>query len=274
MEKQFAEVSGTRLAYLDTGGSGRPVILVHGNSTSCRTFRPQLESTLVDDLRLVAVDLPGHGDSGRAPVTEYGLSFYARRVNGLASVLDIEDAVLVGWSLGGHIVLECAANMPDVRGIMIYGTPPLGTPADIEKGFLPNPDFALGMTGQLSEAQAASYARSFLGDSVNQALLAEFTADILATDPNARDGLAKSVTRPSVNEVELVAHMQQPLAVLHGREERLVNLAYLRSLSMPSLWRGDIQVIDEAGHALHVEVPAAFNRLLGEFAGDVGSGVH
>lgn len=269
MEKQFTQVSGTRLAYLDSGGRGPAIVFVHGNSTSSRTFHRQLESGLADDFRLVALDLPGHGDSGRAPVTEYGLPFYARRVIGLAAVLGIEDGLLVGWSLGGHIVLECADSMPGIRGFLIFGTPPLGSPEDMQQGFLPNPEFAFGMTGQLTEAQAAAYARSFLGDTGNAELEAAFTADILATDPNAREGLAMSVSGQYVNEVELVARLQRPLAVLHGRQERLVNFDFLRSLSMPSLWRGEVQVIDNAGHAPHVENPDEFNRLLGEFAAEV-----
>lgn len=269
MDKQFVEVSGTRLAYLDTGGSGPTLLFVHGNSTSGATFRPQLESGLAADYRLVALDLPGHGDSGRVPVTEYGLPFYARRLAGFAAALEINDAILVGWSLGGHVILEAADTMSEVTGFVIYGTPPLGTPEDMAKGFLPNPDYGIGMTGQVDETQAAAYARSFLGDSDNPALEAEFVAGILATDPNARDGLARSVTSPIVNEVELVARLDRPLAIFHGAEERLVNLEFIRSLSIPGLWRGQVQVIEGAGHAPHVEQPEIFNRLLGEFAGQV-----
>ena len=263
------EVSGTRLAYLDTGGSGPAILFVHGNSTSSRTFYRQFESALADDFRLVAVDLPGHGDSGRAPVTEYGLPFYARRIVGLAGVLDISDAILVGWSLGGHVVLESADSMPDTRGLLIYGTPPLGSPEDLARGFLPNPDFAAGMTGKLTDEQAAAYARSFLGDVADGELISQFTADILATDPNAREGLARSVGGAYVNEVELIERLECPLAVIHGQQERLVSLDYLQSLSMPSLWRGEIQIISDAGHAPHVETPEVFNRLVGEFAGEV-----
>lgn len=273
MDKQFSEVSGTRLAYLDTGGGGPAIIFVHGNSASCRTFYRQFDSRLAEDFRLVALDLPGHGDSGRAPVTEYGLPFYARHVNGLAAVLDISDAILVGWSLGGHVVLECADNMPDIRGVMIFGTPPLGSPQDMEKGFLPNPDFAVGMSGRLSQEQAAAYARSFLGENGNAELESQFIAEILATDPNAREGLAMSITGPFVNEVELVSRMQRPLAVLHGRQERFVNLDFIRSLSMPSLWRGEVQIIEDAGHSPHLETPDQFNRLLDDFAREVASDV-
>lgn len=269
MEKQFTDVGGIRLAYCDSGGEAPAILFVHGNSSSSQAFERQFQGSLVDDFRLVALDLPGHGDSGRVPVTEYGLPFYARRIVGLASLLGISDAVLVGWSLGGHIVLECADSMPAVPGVLIFGTPPLGAPPNIEQAFLPNPDFAVGMTGQLTGEQAAAYARSFLGDTPNAQLAAQFAADILATDPNAREGLALSVGGAFVDEVELVARMKRPLAILHGKQERLANLAYIESLSMPSLWRGEVQLIEDAGHAPHLETPEVFNRLLAEFVRDV-----
>lgn len=272
MEKQFTDVGGVRLGYLDNQGSGPAIFFVHGNSSSANTFELQFDSPLADRFRLVAVDLPGHGDSGRVPVTAYGLPHYAKRIVGLASALGISNAVLVGWSLGGHVVLECVDSMPDAPGFLIFGTPPLGVPPNLGEAFLPNPDFAAAMTGKLSQKQMAGFARSCLGDTGNLQLEARLIEEVLAADPNAREGLALSVGRPFVDEVRLVARMKRPLAILHGRQERLVNLDYIQSLAMPSLWRGQIQLLDTAGHAPHLEVADVFNRLLAEFVGDIAQG--
>lgn len=269
MNKQFQDIGGVRIAYLDTGGTGQAILFVHGNSTESVTFSRQLESDLAERYRLVALDLPGHGDSGRVPVTEYGVPFYARKVAALASQLGIDDAVLVGWSLGGHIVLECADIMPVATGFVIFGTPPLRQPPNIEQAFLPNPVVGAGMVGRLSEEEAAAYARSFLGDAGNDAVEAEFTREILATDPNARDGLAMSAASPYVDQVDLVARLDRPLAVFHGAQEQLVSLDYIDSLAMASLWRDQVQVIPRAGHAPHVEAAGAFNALLHQFMVDL-----
>ena len=56
----FFDTSAGKIAYLDTKGSGFPIILVHGNSCSSAVFRKQID-TLKDKYRLIAVDLPGHG---------------------------------------------------------------------------------------------------------------------------------------------------------------------------------------------------------------------
>jgi len=65
--------------------------------------------------------------------------------------------------------------------------------------------------------------------------------------------------------VKIVAELSQPLAVLHGEGEQLVSLDYLRGLTMPTLWRGDVQVLLGAGHAPHEETPQEFAAVLTQF---------
>jgi pimeloyl-ACP methyl ester carboxylesterase len=61
-----------------------------------------------------------------------------------------------------------------------------------------------------------------------------------------------------------------PLAILHGEHEALVNLAYLQQLTIPSLWRGRVEMVLGAAHAIHRETPAAFTGLLTQFIADLG----
>ncbi len=97
-------LSGMTIAYRENDGAGHPVLYIHGNSSSSKTFEKQLQAS---HHRCIALDLPGHGDSDRfATHTEYGIPAYAKIVAELAQALDIEEAVIVGWSLGGHVALE------------------------------------------------------------------------------------------------------------------------------------------------------------------------
>jgi pimeloyl-ACP methyl ester carboxylesterase len=59
-----------------------------------------------------------------------------------------------------------------------------------------------------------------------------------------------------------------PVALVNGREEPFVRLAYLDTLAGPSLWHGMPMVIEDAGHAPFRDQPAAFNELLAGFASD------
>jgi pimeloyl-ACP methyl ester carboxylesterase len=264
-------VGGQRIAYRESAGSGRPVVFVHGNSSSSKTWLPLLDGDFGQTYRCVALDLPGHGGSPAAvdPST-YSIPGYGSVVAEVAGALGLERAVYVGWSLGGHIVVEGSPKLPGPAGIAVFGTPPVADPAGLATAFLPNPAVAIGFTPEVGPEQARQYAASFLAPGSSLSSDA-FEADILATDGAARGGLGASIAEGRfVDEVAIVSALTVPLAVLHGAEEQLVSLDYLRGLSLPTLWRGEIQLIDGAGHAPHVEQTAAFADLLDAFVKDCG----
>lgn len=267
LKRQTAEVDGIKIAFMDTGGTGVPVVLVHGNSGSADDFAAQLSRDPLDDLRLIAIDLPGHGESGRVTLDRYNIPTYAQVLTAFAEGIGVANGVIVGWSLGGHIVLEAIGSLPAAKGFLIFGTPPLRYPPNVNEAFLPDPAFAAGMTGDLTTEQARAYATSFLGEP-NEKLEREFTRRILATDPNARAGLAASVGRPFIDEVALLAKLKKPVAILQGTQERFANLTYIESLAIPSLWRGKVQILD-GGHAIQLENASVFNQLLWQFVHEV-----
>lgn len=87
-----------------------------------------------------------------------------------------------------------------------------------------------------------------------------FVSEILATDPAARTGLGASVAEGRVvDEVELVRGFGRPLLVLHGGEDQLVSLDYLRSLGL------DVDVLPGVGHAIPVEAPELLGQRLAAF---------
>ncbi|MCA9936059.1 MAG: alpha/beta hydrolase [Ardenticatenaceae bacterium] len=271
MQMKKLQLASQTVAYYESGGDGQPVLLIHGNSASGLTFRHQLESELGNTHRLIALDLPGHGDSDPAPDSSaYGMPGYAAVVAEAAEALGMADAVLVGWSLGGHIALEAHNYLPQAKGFVIYGTPPLAFPPDMANAFLPNPAVNVGFTAVVSEADALTYATSFFAPNA-EIDPAPFIADILRTDGNARVGLAASIKPDGYqDEVAIVANLTRPLAILHGAEEQLVSEPYISSLTMPTLWRGRVQIIPGAGHAPHWEQPQAFNNLLTNFLAEIG----
>jgi pimeloyl-ACP methyl ester carboxylesterase len=272
VDQQSVEIAGQKIAYLESPGrDGRTVIFVHGNSSSARTWLPVLAGDFGQRFRCLAVDLPGHGRSAPAgDQSDYSLPGYAAVLAGFARALGAAGAVVVGWSLGGHIALEAAPALPEAAGFVIFGTPPVGSPAQLAEAFLPNPAMNTGFTADVSEAEAQAYAASFTAP--GSALPpSEFVPDILATDGAARAGLLASIGAGRfADEVAIAAGLRQPLAILQGDGEQLVSLDYLRGLTIPALWRGEVQLIPGAGHAPHQEVPARFAALLTEFNGDLG----
>ncbi len=268
---QHMEIGGQEIAVLESHGGGRPVIFVHGNSAAARTWRPLIDGLFGRRFRCLAFSLPGHGGSPPASdPASYSLPGYAAILAGVAEATGADNAVVVGWSLGGHIALEAAPLLPAAAGFAIFGTPPVASADQMGAAFLPNPAMNVGFTAEVSPDDARAYAASFTapGSSLD---LSEFVADILATDGAARAGLLASIGAGRfADELEIVRNLRQPLAILQGDGEQLVSLDYLRGLSVPSLWRGEVQLIPGAGHAPHRETPEQFASLLEQFISDLG----
>lgn len=273
MQTQTLQVNGQSIAVTSSSGTGPAALLIHGNSASRQSYLHQLNSSLGERHRLVAIDLPGHGQSANAadPQHTNTLPGYAEVVADVVKQLDLGGAVLVGWSLGGHIALEVEPLLPNAAGLLIFGTPPLAFPPAMEAAFLPHPAMGASFTEELTEAQIEAFVRAFFNPTVTD-IPEAFLADVRRTDGRARSSLAASI-RPAGyrDEVEITAQLRKPLAIVQGEGEQLVNLAYLQSLTAPTLWRKAVQVIPGAGHAPHWEQPEKFNALLEAFIQDCNS---
>jgi pimeloyl-ACP methyl ester carboxylesterase len=254
-----------QIAVYQSQGTGPTIFLLHGNSTSSRIFQKQFDGPLGQKYHLVAFDYPGHGQSSDAvDCADYSMPGFADVLVELVRLSGLETSVFVGFSLGGHVVLEATNRLPQARGFMIYGAPPIGKPAAMDKAFLPHPSMGLLFKGVLTQAEAEILeSGSFVPGTPAPA---QFVADCLRTDPNWRGSFGQSAGLGRYrDELEIVATLKQPLAILHGEQEQLVSLEYIRALTIPALWRGAVQVVPGAGHALHWEAPEVFASLVEAF---------
>jgi len=268
MKAKRLTVDSDTIAYYESAGSGPAVLLIHGNFASGRIFQPQLESAVGKNYRLIAIDLPGHGQSSNAshPAATYSIAGYAAIVANIVKQLELESVVIVGWSLGGHIALEIIQILRDAKGVMIFGAPPLSFHPNVLQAFLLSPAiWSAYFLVNLSDAQANRFAKAcFSPGSTN--IPAFYSQDVRRTDPRASiSSLASFWPTRFPNEVEAIKKMTVPLAIIHGEREQLVNRLYLQSLKVPTLWRGMIQIIPGAGHAASWDQPEYFNDLLGRF---------
>src|ERR1700719_520620 len=101
--------------------SARPVILLHGLLLSQEMHRPLAEDLAARGNRAITVDLLGHGASDRPrDMWRYSMAFYGEQVIALMNHLEIDQAVVMGTSLGANAALEVAAKSPErLRGMVI-----------------------------------------------------------------------------------------------------------------------------------------------------------
>jgi pimeloyl-ACP methyl ester carboxylesterase len=249
----------------EENGSGKALVFVHGNSSSSRSFAQQLAQLPEGVGRLIAIDLPGHGDSVRLPA--YGVPGLVDALVETCAALQVQEPILVGHSLGGHIALEAMPRIRHARGLLVFGTPPLGRPIRFMDAFHEEPALAVGFKAAVHDAEVSAFVQAMFGDpSIAPGHLAE---DFRQTDGRMRVGLGESLAAGQVaNEVAVIHDLAVPVAILHGAKERVARLPYLASLSIPMLWRRRIHVLDGVGHYAHIEAPAAFNELLMQFVAD------
>ena len=131
--------------------------------------------------------------------------------------------------------------------------------------FLPNPAMKVTFQKCVDSAEASNYVAAFFKPGFVD-IPPFFLDDVLRTDGWARSNLGASlITGRARDEGAVVRDLEVPLAVLHGGEEQLVNGRYFGSVAMPTLWRGAVQMIPDAGHAPQWETPRIFDSLIEAF---------
>ncbi|MFI6291280.1 alpha/beta fold hydrolase [Nonomuraea sp. NPDC050790] len=124
---EFADVDGVKMHYV-TGGSGPPVVLLHGWPQTWFGWWPIMPE-LAKNHTVYAVDLPGLGDSTGSP-TGYDKATLARYVHTLiADRLGVRDARVVGHDLGAAVAFQYAAQFPSDVDRLGYLDLPLPGPA-------------------------------------------------------------------------------------------------------------------------------------------------
>ena len=260
------------IAYVDSDphSKTKPVLFfIHGNSASKRSFEKQFQGSLKDQYRLVAFDLPGHGESrwNEGVDRVYSLDFFSKLICEVTVKLGCSSGVFIGHSLGGHLLLQAKHCLSQAKGLVILGTPPLTNPPNFEEGFLPAQSSPCFFKAQLSNQEIQVWAEDCF---LSTDLIPEyFCQSIRSADPAMREGFAVSIASLQYeDEKKILKELPIPVSIFHGEKERLVNLNYLQSLECHQLWRKSVQVLKGTSHNPHLEDAEQFDQLLGEFAAE------
>ena len=117
--RQSVVVDGMTLNYV-SAGSGKPVVLIHGNPGSSEDYTLAVVGRLSESYYVVAFDRPGHGYSERQDSLQTTVEVQARIIRDALQKLALEKPVLVGHSWGGSLVLAAAvAHGKDLAGVVL-----------------------------------------------------------------------------------------------------------------------------------------------------------
>ena len=258
--------SAGALCLTESDGQGLPILMLHGTGSCRAVFDRQLESPLARTHRLIAVDLPGHGESENAPdPAAYSLRGMTRAMTELVGRLELDRFMILGWSLGGHIAIEMTVHK-GLAGLMLCGTPPVARGAlAMLRAFRPSWDMPLASKEEYSDRDVARFFSLCYGRGATPQLLDA----IRRADGRVRAATVRSLMRGEcLDQKHAVETASVPVALVNGRDEPFVRLSYLDTLAGPALWHGMPIVIEDAGHAPFWDQPAAFNEVLAAFASD------
>lgn len=263
------EVDGLALN-VDRYGDGPPVMLLHGFTGSRSTWLG-LARALSGEFTTYAVDLVGHGRSASPMAVErYAMARAVDDLAGLLRALGHERATWLGYSLGGRTVLQVAVRRPEVVSALILEGASPGLPTDEERRARVSADERLARMLEQDGVEAfTDYWEALPLWESQQRTLTPATRQALRQQRLAQRavGLANSLRGMGTGAQEWVgdrlAAIGVPVLLIAGSlDAKYSAIAREMETAIPE---ASLRLIDDAGHATHLERPEAFSAAVLEF---------
>ncbi len=239
-------------------------IFIHGNSLNHESFSGQFKLNLNGSSYFL--DLPGHGKSFKSGhKNAYSLNWFSEIIQEFINVLSLKNVVLIGHSLGGHISMQTAHKNNQIKGVIVFGAPPLSFPPDLGAAFNPVPEGALAYKSNLTEDEIVSLSKFYSGD---QSIQLRYQSMIRDTHPEFREKLmAGAMAGQMQDEIESIKTSGVKFAILNGTQDPAINQGYLTTVGAPITTDNKIYPI-EGGHSIQLECIEEFNSGLLEILGN------
>jgi pimeloyl-ACP methyl ester carboxylesterase len=250
-----SSADGVPIAYEAQGQGPTTLVLIHGWNCDRTYWRQQMDS--FPEYRVIAVDLAGHGQSGRSR-TDWGIMNFAKDVAAVIRAEDARNVVLIGHSLGGPVAVEAGILLPD-RVVGVIGVEAFYD-AWADPGFSKvvdqwRPNFAAG---------ARPFIRKALFLSNSPAALADSIADDMAAAPPevALPAMDSLLAWARGRQTEAAASLSAPVGLIMAAGGNAGTAKFQKAREgQPSL---GVAEVPGTGHFVMLEVPSAFNDKLRE----------
>ena len=261
--------------YYEDYGSGSPVVLIHGWPLSSRSWENQVPALVEAGHRVVTYDRRGFGKSSQ-PWTGYDYNTFAADLEALLTSLDLGDATLVGFSMGGGEVARYIGRYGTARvskAVLASAVTPYLYQSD------DNPD------GGLDDATIQQFQDGVRGDRI--AFLDQFTTDFftagdrsdLVSEPNRlyhRDIAAFASAKGTLDCIDAfgrtdfredLSGFDVPTLIIHGDSDAIVPFEVSGKRSHEAISDSSLVLIEGGPHGINATHPEQFNRALLDFLG-------
>ena len=268
------ENSGNIDLYYEDHGSGKPVVLIHGWPLSGRSWEKQEPALLEAGYRVITYDRRGFGDSSK-PTFGYDYDTFAKDLHGIMTELDLRDATLVGFSMGGGEVARYLGTYGSERvskAVFMAAIPPF---------LLKTPDNPAGVDGSVFEgiknaiaADRPAFLAQFLANFYNVDMLGgtRVSEEVVRLSWNIAAGASPKGTLDCVSAwlTDFRADLQRidvPVLIVHGDSDRIVPLAASGTVAHEAVAGSRLAVVKGGPHGLNWTHADEVNRELVTFVG-------
>jgi len=268
---------GGSLDYSEAG-SGLPILLLHGWGLGKDAFSAQLRG-LGSRFRLIAPDLRGHGASSTAPRND-GIAALADDARQLLESLDLDNVVVVGWSMGAMVAWQLlqGAAADRISGLVVIDmVPRILSDDDWPHGLRQGVDasvFDLDVQRMLESWE--SYVAEFVPRNVARGreqargpILARLREIAAANDVGSMARLWRSLADQDMRET--ATRLTIPTLIVYGERGQLYGAGAFQWMTRQIPHSRCVGFAD-SGHAPQLEEPDRFNALLAEFVSEIQTG--
>ncbi len=269
-ETGYVEMRDGAKIYYDDQGEGQPILLVHGWLCSSRFWQKNVPE-LAKAFRVVTLDLRGHGNSSKT-LAGQTIREYARDVREIIEHLGLQDAVLVGWSMGGPVVLsyyEQYRSDTRLSALGLVDTCPFPfSPASWNSHALRNCNYAgMNATFAACTADLRKFAIAFTTRMFKQTPSESDTNWIVAEMVKTPPWIAEAVYSDFLmsDYARSLPLIEVPVIVFAGNSGVFCNGIAMGQAIANQVPQGTFIPFEDAGHILFYEQAQKFNAALADF---------
>ena len=253
--------------YSVAGTEKGTIFCIHGNSSSAKAFQGLLKSDDVLNTK-VAIDLKGHGKNLKNNDGLNDFTFDSQKKYILNQLSEINDEILlVGNSFGGHLAIEIAHEIKNLKGLVIMGTPPVKKPINFDEAFIPVDALNTYFTENPSESEIVNAALVAVDNKSNSSFI---SSDFKKANPLVRRATAEDITQDKLlDEFSLFTDLPVPKYIISGTSDPSINRSYLEYVKDCCGISCKIIDLERCGHFPSIERPNQFNNIIKGIAAEV-----
>ncbi|GAC1414310.1 MAG: alpha/beta hydrolase [Candidatus Doudnabacteria bacterium] len=258
----------------DTGGEGRPVILIHGWPLSGKSWKKQISDLKEAGYRVITYDRRGFGESDK-PTSGYDYDTFAEDLSGIITELELDDVTIVGFSMGGGEAARYIGKHGEdkLRSVVFAAavTPMLMKSSENPEGPL-DPEKAEEMVKQLTENDEAFYdqfTKQFFSANADGHLLVteeeREQALMLCKQADKTAALAAMHSFATTDFREDLKKITIPTLVIHGDVDGIVPLVGSADRTHQAIAHSEMHAVKGGPHGINVSHTEEFNKALIDF---------